>query len=57
MVSHADAQAVLRVPGDQVASVVGRLLSSLPVTDLTVEEPPLEEVMSELFRGRRTAGA
>jgi ABC-2 type transport system ATP-binding protein len=48
---------VLRVPGDQVASVVGRLLSSLLVTDLTVEEPPLEEVMSELFQGRRAAGA
>jgi hypothetical protein len=27
----------------------------LPVTDLTVEEPPLEEVMSELFRGHRAA--
>jgi ABC-2 type transport system ATP-binding protein len=55
LVSHADAQAVYRVPGDQVASVVGRLLSSLPVTDLTVEEPPLEEIMSELFQGRRAA--
>jgi len=57
VVSHAGAQVVLRVPGDQVAGVVGRLLSSLPVTDLTVEEPPLEEVMSELFRGHRAAGA
>jgi ABC-2 type transport system ATP-binding protein len=37
--------------------VVGTLLSSLPVTDLTVEEPPLEEIMSELFRGTRTGGA
>jgi ABC-2 type transport system ATP-binding protein len=55
VVSQADGQAVYRVPGDQVASVVGRLLSSLPVTDLTVEEPPLEEIMSELFQGRRTA--
>jgi ABC-2 type transport system ATP-binding protein len=56
VVSHADGQAVYRVPGDQVATVVGRLLSSLPVTDLTVEEPPLEEIMSELFQGRRGAG-
>jgi ABC-2 type transport system ATP-binding protein len=56
VVSHADGQAVYRVPGDQVATVVGRLLSSLPVTDLTVEEPPLEEIMSELFQGRRAAG-
>ncbi len=55
LLSHADGQAVYRVPGDQVASVVGRLLSSLPVTDLTVEEPPLEEIMSELFQGRRAA--
>jgi ABC-2 type transport system ATP-binding protein len=55
LVSHADGQAVYRVPGDQVATVVGRLLSSLPVTDLTVEEPPLEEIMSELFQGRRAA--
>jgi ABC-2 type transport system ATP-binding protein len=55
LVSHADAQAVYRVPGDEVASVVGRLLSSLPVADLTVEEPPLEEIMSELFAGRRAA--
>ena len=52
VVSHGDSQVVLRVPGDQVAGVVGRLLSSWPVTDLTVEEPPLEEVMSELFQGR-----
>jgi ABC-2 type transport system ATP-binding protein len=55
LVSHADGQAVYRVPGDQVANVVGKLLSSLPVTDLTVEEPPLEEIMSELFQGRRAA--
>jgi ABC-2 type transport system ATP-binding protein len=55
LASHADGQAVYRVQGDQVATVVGRLLSSLPVTDLTVEEPPLEEIMSELFQGRRGA--
>ncbi len=53
LVSHAEAQAVLRVRGDEVAAVVGRLLSSLPVTDLTVEEPPLEDVMKELFAGSR----
>jgi ABC-2 type transport system ATP-binding protein len=55
VISQADGQAVYRVPGDQVASVVGRLLSSLPVTDLTVEEPPLEDVMKELFAGSRGA--
>ncbi len=30
--------------------------AALPVTDLTVEDPPLEEVMKELFsRGRAEA--
>jgi ABC-2 type transport system ATP-binding protein len=33
------------------------MLAALPVTDLTVEDPPLEEVMKELFsRGRAEAG-
>jgi ABC-2 type transport system ATP-binding protein len=51
------AQAVLQVAAGEVAAVVGRLLAALPVSDLTVEDPPLEEVMSELFRSsRRAAG-
>jgi ABC-2 type transport system ATP-binding protein len=42
----------------EVSSAVARMLSALPVADLTVEDPPLEEVMSELFRSsRRAAGA
>jgi ABC-2 type transport system ATP-binding protein len=53
LVSHGEAQAIFRVPGEEVASVVGRLLSSLPVADLTVEEPPLEEIMAELFQAQR----
>jgi ABC-2 type transport system ATP-binding protein len=56
VVSSGEAQAVLRVAADEVPSAVGRMLSALPVSDLTVEEPPLEEVMSELFQsGRRAA--
>jgi ABC-2 type transport system ATP-binding protein len=56
VVSSGEAQAVLRVPADEVPSAVGRMLSALPVADLTVEEPPLEEVMSELFASSRRAG-
>jgi ABC-2 type transport system ATP-binding protein len=44
-------QATLQVRADEVAGAVSRLLAALPVADLTVEDPPLEEVMSELFRG------
>jgi ABC-2 type transport system ATP-binding protein len=36
-----------------VNSVVGRALATLPVMDLNVENPPLEEVMSELFARSR----
>jgi ABC-2 type transport system ATP-binding protein len=47
------ASAVLQVESDQVNTVVGKALATLPVKDLTVENPPLEEVMSELFSRSR----
>jgi ABC-2 type transport system ATP-binding protein len=53
LVSCEGAQAVLQVAPEQVNAVVGRALSSLPVVDLNVENPPLEEVMSELFSHRQ----
>ena len=55
VISAGEAQAVLRIPSDEVAGAVGRMLSALPVADLTVEDPPLEEVISELFRSSRQA--
>ena len=33
----------------KVSGVVRDALAALPVVDLTIEEPPLEEVMRELF--------
>jgi ABC-2 type transport system ATP-binding protein len=58
VVASDEARAVLRVRAAEVSSAVARMLSALPVADLTVEDPPLEEVMSELFRSsRRAAGA
>ena len=53
VISSGEAQAVLRVGAGEVADAVGRILSALPVADLTVEDPPLEEVMSELFQSAR----
>ncbi|NOK16098.1 ABC transporter ATP-binding protein [Corallococcus carmarthensis] len=50
VVSHEPGSAVLQVQQDAVNATVGRALSTLPVTDLTVENAPLEEVMSELFQ-------
>jgi ABC-2 type transport system ATP-binding protein len=55
VVSSGEAQAVLQVPAPEVSAAVSRALAGLPVQDLTVEDPPLEEVMSELFRANRAA--
>jgi ABC-2 type transport system ATP-binding protein len=56
VVTQDGGQATLQVSSEDVSGAVGRLLAGLPVADLTVEDPPLEEVLSELFRAsRRTA--
>jgi len=55
VVSADHASAILQVPQLEVNAVVGRALQTLPVKDLTVENAPLEEVMSELFSRSRDA--
>jgi ABC-2 type transport system ATP-binding protein len=55
LVSAGGGSAVLQVAAGEVSAAVGRILSALPIADLTVEDPPLEEVMSELFRTSRAA--
>jgi ABC-2 type transport system ATP-binding protein len=47
------AQAVLSVPAARVNVVVRDALATLPVVDLTIEDPPLEEVMREVFSAQR----
>ena len=55
VISHRTAEAVLQVPQEAVNSIVTRALATLHVKDLTVENAPLEEVMSELFSRSRAA--
>lgn len=58
VVSHEPTSAVLQVPPEALSATISSALASLPVTDLTVENAPLEEVMSELFsenKARRAA--
>ena len=55
IVRHDAGQAVLQVEQSSVNATVARALATLPVVDLTVENPPLEEVMSELFAQSRDA--
>jgi len=43
-------KATLLVPRAQAAQVASRLLTSLPVEDLNIEEPPIEAIIREVFQ-------
>jgi ABC-2 type transport system ATP-binding protein len=48
----------LLVPKDQTAAATARLLAELPVADLTVEDPPFDEVIETIFaRGSAESAA
>jgi len=51
VVTHDQGHTVLSVAPALLNATVQGALSALPVADLSVEDPPLEEVMRELFRG------
>src|SRR5438034_8510881 len=41
--------AVLEVPREEAAATSARLLAALPVADLSIEDPPIEEVIRQAF--------
>ena len=49
VVACEDGRFTLRVPKADTARVVERLLANLPVIDLLVEDPPIEEVIDRVF--------
>ncbi len=49
VLSCEDGRFVLRVPKAETARVTERLLADLPVVDLLVEDPPIEEVIERVF--------
>jgi ABC-2 type transport system ATP-binding protein len=49
IVSVDDCQATLRVPKAEAAAVTARLLAELPVLDLSVADPPVDEVIDTVF--------
>jgi ABC-2 type transport system ATP-binding protein len=55
VISSDPGQATIQVSSEEVSGAVARMLAALPVADLTIEDPPLEEVLSELFRSSRRA--
>ncbi len=53
VVSREDGHVTLRVPKAETARVTERLLADLPVIDLLVEDPPIEEVIERVFAQER----
>jgi ABC-2 type transport system ATP-binding protein len=49
VISAEECRFTLRVPKAETASVTARLLADLPIIDLLVEDPPLEEVIESVF--------
>jgi ABC-2 type transport system ATP-binding protein len=49
VVGAVDGQVTLRVLKSETAKVTERLLADQPVVDLTVEDPPIEEVIEHVF--------
>lgn len=49
VLSSSDGYFTLRVPKAETARVTARLLADLPIIDLLVEDPPIEEVIEQVF--------
>ena len=47
---------ILRVRKSEVSQVTARILAEQPVDDLSVESPPIEDVIEKVFSQRNTAG-
>jgi len=55
VVRRESGRVVLRVAEDALRDVVAHLLAALSVTDLSIEDPPLEDIMRTLFKDHRHA--
>ncbi len=54
VVARNDVSVTLRVPKAETANVTGRLLHDLEVVDLTVQDPPIEDVIEHVFNQPET---
>jgi ABC-2 type transport system ATP-binding protein len=53
VVEHTEAVAKVRVTSERLREVLSAVVAELPIADLTVEDPPLEDVMRQLFSSGR----
>jgi ABC-2 type transport system ATP-binding protein len=57
VVSREQRKVTLRVPREASPSAAARLLADLPVQDLTIEDPPIEDVIRDVFARGREPGS
>jgi ABC-2 type transport system ATP-binding protein len=43
------------VKREEVSKIAAKVLENLPVADLNIEEPPIEDIIRELFTGKNYA--
>jgi ABC-2 type transport system ATP-binding protein len=53
-VARDDGRLALRVPKGETAIVTARLLADLPIADLTIEDPPIEDAIEHIFTQEAT---
>ena len=49
LITRSEEQAAFRIPNREAANVTSRLLRDLDIVDLTVEDPPIEEIIESVF--------
>lgn len=49
VIAQTAGQVTLRVPKAETAHIAGRLLADLAIHDLTIQDPPIEEVIEQVF--------
>lgn len=49
VVSSEGGKAVLNIARDEISGIAGRVLADLPVLDLSIEDPPIEDVIEQAF--------
>ena len=53
VIEQSDAKAVLQVRNVEASAVAARLLSDFDVSDVTIEDPPLEDVIERMFESEQ----
>ena len=48
-----ESKVTLKVPRGSSTRVAGSVLATLPVSDISIEEPPVEQIIAEVFRGAK----